>query len=280
VVGLGFLAPATRAAAPARVALAGTTVISGTRTASIAVRLPRPATIKDPLFADGAAGDLSITTSGRFAGFVLVQERPGAAEQAVVVGGNVPDGAGRLNFVYPASGFIGGAAWRLPAGDYRLYLVTERAARLTLRLHGLTGTARLAPKTAARATLLFPEASLDSEPARATYAVGADTKLTGSRALFFSTMYVGYAAHVDTVYSNCFYYGKPSGPSPYLPGCPSPEERVITPVSLPPDGGSAARHLLLNSNLPLEAGAYGAGTSFVSATPADDVDYLQFWLSY
>lgn len=273
--------PAALAASPARVALAGTTIVSGTRSAGIPVRLTRPATLRDPLLADGAAGDVVVTTTGRFAAVVLVQERAAELDRIVMIAGRSPDSSRKLTFAYPASGFVGGAAWKLPAGDYRLYLVTDgKPATVRLRLLGLTGTTRLAPRTPVGATTAFPAAAVDTAPARAVYAVGADRKAAAARTLFFSMFFAAYPAHVDTVYSNCFYFERPLGPAPYLPGCPDPATRHITPISLPPDGGNAARHLLFNSWLPLGQGHYAGGTSLVSATPAGEVQYVQFWLPY
>lgn len=265
--------------ASARPSLAGVTTISGTRSASVAVRLTKPATLRDPLLEDAARNDVGVTTAGRFGGFVLVQEGVPALSQIVVVGGRLPEPSGKLHFVYPANG-LGAGTWRLPAGNYRLYLVTDgKPTTVRLRLPGLSGTTSLRPAGAASAALTFPAAAIDTDPARVTYAVGADRPVA-RRTLFFSTLYAGYAAHVDTVYTSCFYFERPTGPAPYAPGCPDPAERHITPISLPPDAGTPARHAVLNSFLPLVEGHYGGGTSFVSATPAETVRYLQLWLAY
>lgn len=273
------LAPAAVSAA-GRPSLAGTNVLTATRSASMAVRLARPATIRDPLLADGAANDVVVTTRGRFAAFALVQEGVRERDQLVFVGGNVP-GAGSAAYVYGANGVAGGASWRLPAGNYTLHVVTDGAhsAVIRLRLLGLTGSTRLAPRTANGAAAALPKASVDPDPARLTYVAGAERKV-GRRTVFFSVLYAAYAAHVDTLYNSCFYFERPEGPAPYAPGCPDTASRHVTPISLPPDAATPAKHVILSSFLPLRDGHFAAGASFVTVTPATQVRYLQLWLPY
>lgn len=264
----------------ARPALAGDTVVTASRNAYVSVQVPRTATLRDPLVLDGAAGDVQVSSPGRQAAFVLVQENASDADRLVVVGGRVPDPKQVLHYTQVASGRVVNGAAVIPAGNYRLYLISDRGpTTVRLRFGGLRGSTRLNAVSRANARFGQPAASLDSTPARATYAVGADMATSG-RTLFLGAMYVSYDKHVDTVYSDCFYFERPTSPAPYFPGCPSPEYRSFAPISLPGSALGAARHLLLSSWLPLASGHYGGGVSFVSATPASDVRYGQIWLNY
>lgn len=269
-------APRAEAAGPS---LAAVTTITAERTASIAVRLPRPATLRDPLFADGAAGDLRISTTGRFGAVVLAQQGVPERQRVIVVGARAPGRPG-LHFTYAVSGLTGGGSFRVPAGDYRLYAVSERGpVTITMRLVGLSGTTRLTADQPARAGVQLPAAALDTTPARVAYAVGQDRRTSG-RTMFLSVLSVAYQAHIDTAYVHCFYFARPSGPAPYHPGCPDNTERLITTISLPPDAGAAVRHLVVSSVVPLEGGHYAAGVSLTSVTPAEMPQYAQLWLEY
>lgn len=154
------------AAAPARATLAGTTVVTGGRTAAMAVRLPRPVALD--VYADVAVR----SPRGRMTALVLKKE--GAwntpMAQAVHYGFCASPACetafptDSLNHVW-APGSTDGLKGTLPAGDYRLYLVTDGApATFTLRLRGLAGSTRLTPRDAARAAVVAPKPTM-AEPA-------------------------------------------------------------------------------------------------------------------
>lgn len=153
------------AAAPAAVTLAGRTVVTGSRTGSIAVRLPR-------------AVDLSITdmsTSsprGRLTAMVLKKDGAWNAPFAQVVHEGycaeracaTPFPKAGIGYVW-APGSTSGTSGRLPAGSYRLYLVTDGApATFTIHLRGLSGTTRVTPTGTARAGIVTPKPTV-AEPA-------------------------------------------------------------------------------------------------------------------
>lgn len=173
-----------------RVTLAGRNVITGSRTAHVPVRVPRPTTIdvRESLRrAGGPNPSIAVKGNGPFVGIVLTQDEPDEADPLLVAGRfhecagpACPRGRAPINHVYPAAGEeIGGSKTppnlRVPAGDYRLYLIADEGpAQVTVRLSGLPGTRLVAPRVEAPGITRRPEVRKDINTGGAYYGAGWD----------------------------------------------------------------------------------------------------------
>lgn len=274
------LGPAEAAAAPP--SLAATTTITGTRAAAVSVRLTRPAVLRDPLTVPGAASDVVVTGGGGgFAGFVLRS----ADGRLVFAGGRLVGPAASRTFVTPVGEVgDGSGAWRLPAGTYRLYLLTAGGpTTVRLRLHGLSGSVRLAPASPRAFTLASPAPALavpDPVAAKPVYSVGGTTTVNGST-LSWSFLYHVHDVHTETDYWACTFLGKPTSPAPYAPGCiGGARDNQATHLLYSDEHVGRATHYLMSSNQPLPAGDLGQGVWMATATPATEIGYTHFWLTY
>lgn len=155
----------TAVAAPRPITLAGTTVVTANRSAWVPVRLPRAVDF-DP------SRHVSLDARGRLAGVFL--KKTGAwnspVASRVLIGWCGTPGCpptfpknGRSEVFVPGGNGVTG---RLPAGEYRLYVVTDGApVRATITLRGVGGgTIRLTPTRPARVAVLDPKPTL-AEPA-------------------------------------------------------------------------------------------------------------------
>lgn len=266
-----------QAKAPARAALARITSISGSGTGYVRVRLARPATLEQPWGSNREP--VKVRAAGAFTGFALIEEVPGF-DGVTLVGGRFTSGlpayvigdGGRLS--ESADGF------RIPPGNYRLYLVTDqRSARVTLELGGLTGKTSLSPTTRVGSEIVSPVPSVDAAGRREVFWAGEEVRLDGP-GLGFDVLWHTQPVHVDTEYWFCSYQEVPEGPAPYAPGCPSTSDRAIVhlgygEVWLEPSGG-----LIAGLGTPLPEGTYGWGASYVAAQPITDSRYTQVWIAF
>ncbi|MDQ3914649.1 MAG: hypothetical protein M3323_04850 [Actinomycetota bacterium] len=163
------VAPAAARSPLERVTLGEVNVVSGDHIAGMEVHVPRDATIEaDPFSND----DVSYSGDGRVVGVVLVEEGPraGRAFQLVSVRwafcgapGCRPERHDVTELTTTSS--WRGKRWRIPAGDYRLYLVTDGApATVTLRLAGLEGRTALHPNARVAGRIAAPTATAAATP--------------------------------------------------------------------------------------------------------------------
>ena len=152
-------------AAPRPVTLTGTTVVTGSRSAWVAVRLPRPVDFD-------ANRDIALDARGRLAGVVLKKAGPwnsGLAARLLIGWCGTPGCAPTFPNENRSEVFVpggNGVSGRLPAGDYRLYVVTDGApVRATITLRGVGGKpGRVTATHPARVAVLDPKPTL-AEPA-------------------------------------------------------------------------------------------------------------------
>jgi hypothetical protein len=108
----------------------------------------------------------------------------------------------------------------LPAGDYRLYVLSDGApARVTIDLPNIQGTAELEPThiTSMRAQAL---PRLDGGESESFAVFGGSGELHGAGALL-DTSVVYQQPHVATIAQSCWYIGKTAGALAFFPGCPA-----------------------------------------------------------
>jgi hypothetical protein len=246
-------APARAAAIPV---VAGTTVLSGSRTASMLVRIPKPVHV--------SMSDVRITGRGRVYG-VLVEDYPkGTVASLSLVGFGMCGSPGCAPLVKDdRSGCVctsDGSSVTLdegtfPAGTYRVFLLADGApVTATITWQGLRGTARLAPRTPVRATLLAPPPSQEVPAGSpAVYAAGA-TYTAGPRGAYavYATWKREVASQEPGLVSQCLYQGPPpAGPTP--------------PYQQPCSGGSRNAPFAVGNTSTDEAGPAGVGSGYVSS---------------
>lgn len=274
--GLPLHSAAASASASRRVELGRKNVITGQGPAMVRVRLPEAATISD-LLRPGRE-DITVTGRGPLVGFALVQETPGW-DGISLIGGRLPRGSGLGNFYFSPSGLDNGAAKvTLPAGDYRLYLLAgRRPVEVSFVLQGLSGRARLAPKSPVRYEVATPEARL-VEGTNNVYGSGADGTLS-STGMLFDFLWVKHSAHANTQYQFCLYEGGERGAAPYSPGCPALDDEEDVVVGDGVVGAGDYTSFFYGGAVPFAPNRYGQGFAMESAAAVEEVGYLGMWLS-
>jgi hypothetical protein len=268
---LALLTPAAAVAKKPTPALAGTTVVSGSKAAGMLVRLDRPTLIRDPLTNEAGRGDVTVTGDGQFAGIALRAANAGPTPLTVVVG-RLPQAMAlkTRTFVLPLEGLPASAnEYRLPAGDYWLYLLPGSGkTSVTLRLPELPGTARLTPDRRVPYQFADPKPSISQTTPLTVHTTGSESTTDRPSMTFFAT-FARYSSHVASQFHFCEYLGRPSSPAPYLPGCPSPTtEHEYTPFTISRETLDPSTVLVYGGHYGRPAGTYGDGVSITSPTAA------------
>lgn len=247
--------------------LAGTVTLTGRTSGYLDVRLPVAATL------DHVSG-LSVSGGGRWAGFFLTDSKPNGVR---LLGGRA-EGSKLGTYLMPLQGIARTGALRLPAGSYRLYLLTDRtAATVTLRLRGLAGRTSLTPSRRVPFDLYTPAATAISPGGGNVVVAGAAGTLRGPGVAFdFLRTVNSHFQASNTVF--CFYTSRPpSTPLAYAPGCPAAVTPIITVVA---PGVGRSEGAVYSAGADLPEGDYGQGFNFVSAAVAEGFRYTAGYFSY
>jgi hypothetical protein len=245
---LALPASAARAADPVR--LAGTTVVTGSRDASLSLVLARPATVRiqrDVAHSD----DVGVTGAGRVAGFDLRAENGSTAPPHLMAmrtnGCYTPRCAQREHIVttyavgFPMKTLGGGVTqYTLPSGRYRLLLVADSVpVTVTLRLGGPAGATTLRPtgRAAVSWQALTPNVDAGPEPMLFAYSASAGALPVGARGgVLFTVFDVRVAAGDFGERGFCYYPGPPAD-HVYVVGCPGAQngggESITGPILVP-----------------------------------------------
>lgn len=282
------------AAAPAKPpTLTGTVTVAGSTTGYVSVVLAKAAVLAAGLGPEAAAA-VRVSGGGAFAGFALKSE---VHEGPFIVGGHSPasapdaDNPEVLTINYGSGGL--GGDYELPAGKYRLYLITGgKPTTVRLKFRGLSGTSRLQPTTPTRAVV-------NGGPLPATAPVpGAGVVYAGGYAVNMTTPFVQFfvnkldtEVHTETVNRSCLYIGhQPGGPMPYGPTCASVTESgpafgdgFVFPVSDENVSGGAyyswgGAAFRVREDADEITQDYGGGFSVTTASIVRATDYSQVWL--
>lgn len=252
--------------------------ISGSTTGYARLVLPRPATLQDPSRAE-TRDAVRIDGGGRFAAIALVGENNGPT----IIGGHTAatrelgDQQGEF-LLDVAPGRAPSAPFQLPAGEYRLYLLTDgQPTTATLRFTGLSGTTtNLVPHSPAE---LLHQGGMPKASGDALFSEGHAATLTGPT-LHFKMLLARHTAHAATSSSSCFFDHEPAGPNPYLPGCTSTAGRSVwlhnvdSQESLTPSAAVSWGGAYI-----AESGPFASGVALVSAALVEGVDYQHLWLT-
>ena len=275
-VGPAIPASAETSSARTPVTLKGRTVLTGSRSKMIRVRLTKAVMIERLLAPNRA--DITVKGRGRFVGFALVQDTP-KFDGISLIGGRLPKDSGLGNFYFSPRGLDNASgSGRLPAGAYRLYLLADGSpVEVTFDLKGLQGTTRFnSPATIADYEVATPGPRL-VDGANNVYGSGADGTLSGP-GLLFDFLWTRHDAHVNTQYQFCLYKGGERGPSPYAPGCPTSDEFFSLGDGVMSAGSYTSS--FYGGGAPFEADRYGQGFTFESAAAVDDIGYVALWLTF
>ena len=199
-------------------------VISASRSGVMAVRLPTRVSIPTSRLGDV----VRVSSRGRAAGFVLTRSdlanpgRPTLAAMRFTFCGppacTADDGTSLIASHSPAPN----GTLTLSAGSYLLHAVADNGpVTVELRLPGLTGSARLAPRGAMRASVVAPAASVAANPSGATYFGGSSFDVTGPAGLSFHALRLSARAWSAGNVGYCYYDQAPPATIGYGPGCPS-----------------------------------------------------------
>lgn len=281
---LAFLAPPATAAgptAPKTPALTGTVTISGAKTGYVPVTIARDARLGDP-FHVSRRDSVKIEGGGRMAGFALVQD---GRQGPVIVGGRseftVPYAQRQGEFIYDALNGPpqGDDSYLLPAGSYRLYLLTDgKPTKVTLRFGGLRGQSALTPKVRTTGTVQGGPPSLTTG-STGVQSRGFDTPVKGA-SLMLQIFGQRTSVHTETAYNNCLHLTKPSGQQAYLPGCVSSDGSVGGGVVILISDESVADELRAAYGIAYipAGGHFGAGMSANGPNVVQAADYSHFFL--
>jgi hypothetical protein len=272
--------------------LAGTTTVTATTSASMAVRLSKAVTID-------SFADITLNGRGRIYGVVLHQDggpdKPtaGKLNHGFCAGAGCTPELGTLGevpfFDPPGAGFGVGT---LPPGNYHLYLLADGApVQVTLRLAGLTGSLSLAPKLAAKAALGEP-APTTAEPATGPSVFSAGSTHTVPAAGGFQAFTAWKAEPLANEFSHigdCIYPGAPpAGPFPaYQEPCHGGDGAVSFGLTGSAQSGTAptpagpGRFIsYYMAGYFLDPATIGIGAFMNTPGPVTSAAFQQLWLDY
>lgn len=286
VLGLGCLS-APPAGAAAR-ALAGTNVITVTRASYIDVRIPRQVTLRTPF---DASPDLSVAGGAPLAAFVLSGTDSRTRSITVAGGASTVDGR-TARFLLPVRPFPDSGSgtyedWKtyadvttLPAGAYRLYVVSSGRATITLRLPGLTGKAALTPARTAKAEVAAPDHEVTAADARENV-YAASTTATLARRGFALQVFQAYV-EAEAAWQLVMCHNNPAESAVDqlrdTPGCPAGEKHTVVNHRYP--GVTPDTKLYVQAFHGLPAGEHGLSTVYTSESYGTAAGYRTVWLEY
>ena len=225
-----------------------------------------------------------IEGGGRLAGFLLIEapERKDYANRRMFFAFRPPtcwergcDGrTGQIGSIGVGKSPDG---WRLPAGNWRLYLIADGApVRLKLRLTGLSGRARFYPEGRSRA------AGIDAVPVQHdpggtgnVYSAGSEGPVrAGSEGFGVLVMSTTGAAKAASSWGECVYQEEvPAGPLTWMPGCPTGESLLRSYSG--PSGGHEFGLARFVYDIPA-----GLGSWHVTAGTPTETNALAMWIPF
>ena len=245
--------------------LRGTTVITGDEPGSMRVRLPAPVTTDGLMDWDLA----SITGRGRLIYFLLAKERrDGSLNHKIFIEGYRENDCSVPACRPQDDGWGGGSGGKgddetLPAGVYRLYLVTDGApARIELELRDLSGRTAVTPTEPVEVEIetLTPTVANVSSPAYVAY---SEAPFEG-KGVAFLALWVEGPTIGPVTYGHCAYMrSSPDLLTSYLPpNCP--QDATLTPENSSPGDHYGVNHLW--TGFPNSIGTWYAGESVKSGS--------------
>lgn len=263
------------ASAGALPVLAGKTTVIGSRSAYARVRLTKTLTWEQT--------DALISGDGRAIGLVLVKEENGSipkkpkAVDFIRFGKCFEEACPTRNSFGGAGG--GGTGDRLPAGIYRLYLITDGApARVTLYLDTLHGATTIAPRIPARAVVQTLTPRVPTTPT--FYSAGDVAPFRGNGITWFSQT-LEVPGNGTAAYDKCIYFDDP----------PAVQETAYLPTDCPGGWQNGGRPTVVEYQDPGEdylgytVGVYARipaaiGAWYATTSPVDVGGVVAVWFKF
>lgn len=274
----GF-APQTVSASPPP-ALAGVTVVSGSRTGSVFVSVPQAASVSIQPSAKSIAGN------GRAAGALLVAVDPGPKKRTTyaltriafcAAAGCVTDKTRSAEFAF-YDGDYDDEELRVPAGRYVLYVIADGApVSVTMKFRGLAGSTRITPTGPADFGVGPPPVAITEGTTGAVYSAGKATDMSGPGSFSLSALRIASDNWAAGPVTTCLYDRKPPQTVGFGPGCPAGQNFVFLDavVSVIPQvkiyGSAAGRD---------GPGVLGHGAWFAAAASIDAAESMAFQLDF
>ncbi|MGH2755148.1 MAG: hypothetical protein ACRDLB_12035 [Actinomycetota bacterium] len=251
------------------------------------VILPQPAAWKWDVF---ESTTLRIRGAGRVAGFLLVRQGTRKPQGIYAAAFRVCDRPGcsdgwsgwltrvvvPIGLKWPKRGTV----FKLPAGDYPAYVITDGApVEVELTLSDVQGSADLEPSERVDASVGVSSAG---GQVKNVFTAGTTYKLhsQGVALMGFVERHQNGAAEL---YNDCLYRGKPSLPEEiaYTPACQADGAEMSQDLgySVPPllsSGGSGSYSIRPR----MKPGRYSFGGSYVGVQAVRDAAFLSLWVNY
>jgi hypothetical protein len=255
-------------------ALAADTVLTGTLTGKIRVRLPRAASFDVPT--PSRPGSFQASGDGRLIGFALVAagESP---DRVVISGGRTghQKDVTAVAITHTDALPLGADRWTLPAGEYDLYLVTDgNPAQVRLRLPGLAGATRLAPSTPVAASIERPAPRFLPQGQQ----TGGATGTLGGPGLLLSVATTVHPFSHAQLFQQCVYAPDRARTALHAPGCPDATTASGPLMTNPNSERTLVQHV--GGTLTSSGGPFAQGYSLTNAGLNDRVEYTSLWLTF
>ncbi|HVF03589.1 MAG TPA: hypothetical protein VNA20_01995 [Frankiaceae bacterium] len=276
---------ADAAAAPL---LAGVTVVSGARSASVDVRVPRAVTLRTPF----GGGDGIAVSGGAALTAVVLAGLDGKARGVTIAGGATSVSGDTQRFLMPVPQWpsLGGGSYEdiktfgpttlLPAGTYRLYFVSSAPATVTLRLPGLPGRRTIVPARAARGAVEPADHELSGNPVRNNVFAATNTAKLARRG--FALQALQARLETETTWQLVMCHNNPADAAVEqvkdAPVCPAGDKHTFVNHRYPsvtPD-----TKLFVQAFAGLPPGEHGLGTVYTVQSNTTSIAYSAVWLEY
>lgn len=283
LVHLAAVPAGARAATPA---LAGVTRITGTTTSVSWVDVPTEARLK---IQQGANPDIVIEGGGRMAGVVLSQGDASDLSRPFLMAARASFCDSAVCAPEDSNQFLiaemttQGSDWVvLKPGRYLLYLITDGApVSVTLRLHGLSGKAKLVPATPVEAEFGAPTAeSQVMAPGKTAYWFGGSGTIQADGGLVAGIMNIEATQWLQGVYGSCL-QREVLSPEPvvYSPLCPGGTAARTSDGGVSPS--PVAREIFETSIWNVTPGGdWGLGMHYLALAEVQNVAAVTLYLPY
>ena len=269
-------------------ALAGVNVIPVSRAAYTDVRLPRAVDLATPF---SATPDVQVSGGGGLIAFVLVGQE--ARTQSMVIAGGASTVSGvteKFLLPVPQSPSFGGGSFeetktfsnttRVPAGAYRLYVVSAARGTITLRMRGLQGTKTIAAKRSATGFVAPADHEVAGNPARENVFAATNSTTLKRRGFALQALQARMEAEAAWQLVMCHNNPADSAAAPLrdAPACPAGEKHTLVTRRYPavvPD-----TKLFVQAFAGLPAREHGMGAVFTSESYVTSIGYSTLWLEY
>lgn len=267
---------------PEPIEACGTLVLSGDDAGYTRVTFPTGVTLDSPLVSGKQS--FSVTGPSGFVGFAIVEDANPSAP--AWLGGRLPASGGSRLFVEKVGAL---ESYAIPAGDYRIYLLTEdEPAEVTFHFDELSGSVAVPARHPASYEAQLPDEYATTAAVPQLYTAGGSADIDGDGILYQAAWFEAYS-HATGYYEACVYDGPPSSPWAVTPSCVAPwvvNSNLSEDFAGGQGGGTGATHLAepgfhFVSHDSLTSGGrreWGQSIHVSTAADLDSIDSLALWL--